>query len=56
MGMALVDLHWTGAEFWAATPHELYAACEEGARRTKEGQQAEREAEFAAWRERTFGT
>jgi hypothetical protein len=28
MGLAAVHLGWTAAAFWAATPHEFFAAIE----------------------------
>lgn len=28
MGWAIVNLHWSPDQFWAATPHELFSAVE----------------------------
>lgn len=48
MGMALYHLHWSPTVFWAATPHELYAAIAAGNRENPE--EASRE-EFRKFRE-----
>lgn len=37
MGWAIVTLHWRPADFWAATPHELWSAAEHIERLNKKG-------------------
>ena len=38
MGMAMAVLHWSAADFWACTPHELHAAAEALAAMHKESE------------------
>ena len=42
MGLAILDYHWTADQFWAATPHEFFAAQEIVVTRNKAMKAAQR--------------